>query len=319
MFDASGVTLSYRNSIIARNSPNDCGGSEESDGYNFLGDSSCSADGELDIFSEVVNLDPRLAPLRNNGGPTKTHELLPPSPETRRRSTTPSATAIARGHRPAGSDRSTGTAATSGPTRWGPWRRRLRVRTLGAWSSPSPALCRKQNPTILGTLGPDRLVGTSGPDIIQGLDARDVILGKGGDDILCGSLGNDLLKGQGGDDWTKGLRGDDTDRGGPGTDKCVRGPGEDEYFSCENVPLKAHRQRCERGPFGALVPFPGWAKCSAHPYPTAIGPGYGPFGLWTPLGWGSTVVTGFHSLGGRALCHVTPAHVVVRAGSSESP
>ena len=227
-------TVGYENSILAKNTPDDCEGSHFSDGYNLLGDSSCDDSGGGDVSPDNGDIDPGLAPLRDNGGPTKTHELLPWSPavdlvQGAEEDCPPPATDQR------GLARPTGAACDAG------------AYEIGSLEGPPPgeevggvvvdkALCRKQNPTILGTLGPDRLVGTNGPDIIQGLDARDVILGKGGDDIICGSLGNDLLKGQGGDDWTKGLRGDDTDRGGPGTDKCVRGPGEDEYFSCENIP-----------------------------------------------------------------------------------
>ena len=234
-------TVHYENSIIAKNTYEDCGGSgvgPVSDGYNLLGDHSCDSSGPGDVEPVNSHLDPGLAPLRDNGDTEspheRTHELLPGSPaidlvDGLEEDCPPPATDQR------GLTRPTGGACDAGAYEVGSLEQAPGP-DVGGEVVTKPALCRKQNPTILGTLGPDRLVGTNGPDIIQGLDARDVILGKGGDDIICGSLGNDLLKGQGGDDWTKGLRGDDTDRGGPGTDKCVRGPGEDEYFSCENIP-----------------------------------------------------------------------------------
>ena len=243
IYDATpvnGGTVHYEYSIIAKNTYEDCGppgGGPVSEGYNLLGDFSCASTG-TDFSPTETLLDPGLAPLRDNGDTEspheRTHELLPGSPaidlvDGEEVDCPPPATDQR------GLARFTGAACDAGAYEVGSLDQAPGP-DVGGEVVTKPALCRKQNPTILGTLGPDRLVGTNGPDIIQGLDARDVILGKGGDDIICGSLGNDLLKGQGGDDWTKGLRGDDTDRGGPGTDKCVRGPGEDEYFSCENIP-----------------------------------------------------------------------------------
>jgi len=91
------------------------------------------------------------------------------------------------------------------------------------------------NPTIVGTSGPDTLVGTAGPDVIAGLAGQDVLRGMGGDDILCGGSGSDVLVGGSGDDV---LRGDqdhlvtggrashldgDTLVGGPGADVLLGG------------------------------------------------------------------------------------------------
>ncbi|MDB6032426.1 MAG: hypothetical protein JWM16_2764 [Verrucomicrobiales bacterium] len=70
------------NTIIAGNSaPNgpDCSGTLISEGYNLIQDpSGCNISG--DTTGLLLNLDARLEPLQNNGGPTLTHALLPTSP-----------------------------------------------------------------------------------------------------------------------------------------------------------------------------------------------------------------------------------------------
>jgi hypothetical protein len=79
-------SVKSKNTIVAENSAMiglggggpDCYGTVTSGGHNLLGDdSSCSgftADGDL------VNVDPLLGPLQNNGGPTQTKALLDGSP-----------------------------------------------------------------------------------------------------------------------------------------------------------------------------------------------------------------------------------------------
>jgi len=89
IFNASGSTLNFVNSIIALNetvidmSPfdlldnNECSGTLASQGNNlmFLNDPAhCTVNGT------VVYADPNLGPLQNNGGPTPTHALLTGSP-----------------------------------------------------------------------------------------------------------------------------------------------------------------------------------------------------------------------------------------------
>ncbi len=78
---SSGSFGGIQSSIIA-NSINggDCSnaGSMGSLGYNILGDNSCSS-----VFTstgDLLNTDPMLGPLQNNGGLTATHALLPGSP-----------------------------------------------------------------------------------------------------------------------------------------------------------------------------------------------------------------------------------------------
>lgn len=80
-------TATVRNTIIAGNiappSPiddeePDCG-FVISQGYNLIGDArNCSISG--DTTGNLLNVDPQLGPLQNNGGPTATYALIPGSP-----------------------------------------------------------------------------------------------------------------------------------------------------------------------------------------------------------------------------------------------
>ena len=67
------------NTIIAKNSRFDCGGSPYTSlGHNLIGDDSgCSF---TPAAGDLFSIDPLLGPLQNNGGPTFTHALLPGSP-----------------------------------------------------------------------------------------------------------------------------------------------------------------------------------------------------------------------------------------------
>ncbi len=66
------------NSIVAMNSGGDCRlvGNFRSQGNNLDGDGSC---GLTSLFEDITTSNPRLGPLADNGGLTKTHRLLPGS------------------------------------------------------------------------------------------------------------------------------------------------------------------------------------------------------------------------------------------------
>jgi CSLREA domain-containing protein len=73
-------TAVARNSIIARNAASperDFSGSVVSDGFNLIGDTDGSSGWTT---TDLQNIDPLLAALGNNGGPTPTHAILPSSP-----------------------------------------------------------------------------------------------------------------------------------------------------------------------------------------------------------------------------------------------
>ena len=70
-----GATVAFQNTILAGNLPYDCSGiAFVSGGNNLMGTQSCTVSG-----GGVTVADPMLGPLQDNGGPTKTHALLPGS------------------------------------------------------------------------------------------------------------------------------------------------------------------------------------------------------------------------------------------------
>jgi hypothetical protein len=77
--------VNMRNSILAGNHgddfgwlyPSDLFGRLSSSGYNLIGD---TTGGSGFVSTDLLNVDPRLGPLHDNGGPTQTMALLPGSP-----------------------------------------------------------------------------------------------------------------------------------------------------------------------------------------------------------------------------------------------
>jgi hypothetical protein len=69
-------TLTLRNSIVADNSGNDLKGAITSSGYNLIGK---SAGGSGYVPSDLLDVDPLLGPLQDNGGSTLTMALHPGS------------------------------------------------------------------------------------------------------------------------------------------------------------------------------------------------------------------------------------------------
>jgi cysteine-rich repeat protein len=82
--DLGSPTVQLRNTIVWGNldagaEAPECSGSLVSGGYNLLGDMrGCTLAG--DLTGNVSRVDPKLAPLQDNGGPTDTHALLFGSP-----------------------------------------------------------------------------------------------------------------------------------------------------------------------------------------------------------------------------------------------
>ncbi|MBV8071149.1 MAG: hypothetical protein JO270_14670 [Acidobacteriaceae bacterium] len=68
-------SATWQNSIVA-NGANNCSGRVSSNGYNLSSDKTCNFSGPGDLN----NIDPKLGPLQNNGGPTQTQALLSGSP-----------------------------------------------------------------------------------------------------------------------------------------------------------------------------------------------------------------------------------------------
>jgi hypothetical protein len=77
-----GGTVTLQSTIVAGNTATssgpDCSGTISSAGYNLIGDTSgCTF---TPTTGDLTNIDAKLGPLQDNGGPTETHALLPGSP-----------------------------------------------------------------------------------------------------------------------------------------------------------------------------------------------------------------------------------------------
>jgi CSLREA domain-containing protein len=83
IYSNSGGTLNSRNTIIAKNTATTDGpdfqGALTSQGYNLIGNTSATTITGTTTGNQL-NVDPKLGPLDNNGGPTFTHALLSGSP-----------------------------------------------------------------------------------------------------------------------------------------------------------------------------------------------------------------------------------------------
>ena len=219
---ASFGTADLTNTIVASNlSSGDCAGNPiTSFGHNLDSDGTCG----LSATGDLPNIDPLLAPLQDNGGPTFTHALLPGSP------------AIDAGHDGAapatdqrGVPRPQGAHSDIGAFEVGP----------SCKGHPSTIVGTNAGETITGTVGDDVIVAKGGNDTIRALGGDDVVcagagkdrvLGGKGHDVLLGGPGMDVLKGQAGNDKLFGNRGNDRLLGGAGKDVLRGGPGDDKLF-----------------------------------------------------------------------------------------
>ena len=193
-------TITIRNSIIAGNRDDggealdcgqDSGNAFSSSGHNIIGTTAgCSfTPGPED----KLNVDPKLAPLADNGGFTETHALRRGSPAV-----------------------NAADPATAARTDQRGLSRKLP--DIGAYEL---VLCARVPVNRFGTEGNDTVTGTAGADGMLGLGGKDKIKGLGGKDGLCGGGGKDTLKGGGGKDVMKGQGGKDTCLGGGGKDKAT--------------------------------------------------------------------------------------------------
>ncbi len=69
-------TAMLKNSIVANNSGGNCSGDITSAGHNLDSGTTCG----LSATGDLINTNPFLGPLQNNGGDTESHALLPGSP-----------------------------------------------------------------------------------------------------------------------------------------------------------------------------------------------------------------------------------------------
>ena len=119
---------------------------------------------------DLLNVNPKLGPLADNGGFTQTHALLKGSPAI----------------------------DAAGPDAAPTDQRGLpRNPDIGAYEL---VFCAKVPVNRIGTSGKDKLRGTNKADGMLGLGGNDTLVGKGGKDGLCGGPGKDKLKGGPGKD-----------------------------------------------------------------------------------------------------------------------
>jgi Ca2+-binding RTX toxin-like protein len=161
--------------------------------------------------SVLTGVDPKLAPLAANGGPTPTQALAADSPALDKGSS--GAATDQRGF-PRPFDLSAIPLASGGNSA-----------DIGAYER---VVCGQLLATRIGTAGADRISGTPGPDSILGLGGKDKIKGLKGNDSLCGGPGKDKLKGGAGRDSLFGQGGKDLLVGGKGKDKLKGGAGKDK-------------------------------------------------------------------------------------------
>jgi len=222
------VVLTLENSVVAGNvdgSPAaeapDCGGAGTvaSGANNLIGDGTgCSFTAQTgdQVGAAGAQIDPRLGPLVDNGGPTMTQALLFGSP------------AIDAGGPdcPVADQRGLPRPQGAGCD-------------IGAYEL---ALCATVPVNRFGTEANDVLIGTTGSDGVLGFGGNDRIMVGEGNDAACGGAGKDRISGGGGKDRLLGEVGKDTlkgqggkDRlhGGGGRDSCVGGGGKDRAVKCE--------------------------------------------------------------------------------------
>jgi hypothetical protein len=135
--------------------------------------------------SNLLNVDPKLKPLKDNGGPTKTHAL---KKKSKAKNKGPS-------------------DAPNSDQRGAP---RKGKADIGAYELTK---CEGVIVNRVGTAGKDKLKGTKKKDGMLGLGGNDKLSGKKGKDGLCGGSGKDKLKGGPGKDKLNG---------GPGKDKEIQ-------------------------------------------------------------------------------------------------
>ena len=210
-----GGTINPKNTIIAGNNANagpDCSGTLTSQGHNLIQDvSGCAITG--DLTGNITGQDPLLGPLTDNGGPTRTHALLPGSPAV----DSGDDSVLVAPHNLYNDQRGPGFLRFLG----------AHV-DIGAFEAAGIVLkCNGLVPTHFGSGGDDTIVGTPGDDVIASRGGADTILAGEDNDVVCAGDGDDFVDGGQGKDRIYGENGGDDLRGGWGNDRLFGGDGED--------------------------------------------------------------------------------------------
>ena len=233
--DAFTSTEVYSSIVSANDNPENTGtdvdfvedstNSFVSEGYNLVGDGH-AADAFDAQGDQTGVLDPKLGPLEDNGGPTKTHLPLAdqdsltidqgngaegPATDQRGEARTHDHPDFANAQGSDGSDVGAVEVVAS------------------AEPPPPPPPPDDQACTIKGTGGKDVLRGTAHRDVICAYGGNDAIKGRGGNDLMLGGSGDDTIAGGTGDDRLYGgPSGDVLDaRDGSGGDLADGGRGDD--------------------------------------------------------------------------------------------
>jgi hypothetical protein len=181
-----GSEPTLRGTLVAGNTASvfadDLGDGPWSTSFSVVGDTS-GADID-DQGGNLLNVDPRLKPLNNNGGPTDTHAFKKSPAKNKGPSDAPNQD------------------QRGAPRKGKP--------DIGAYEFTK---CKGVVVNRVGTPGKDKLKGTKKKDGILGLGGNDKLSGKKGKDGLCGGQGKDKLRGGPGKDKLDG---------GPGKDKEVQ-------------------------------------------------------------------------------------------------
>jgi CSLREA domain-containing protein len=223
----NGGTLRIKNSIVANGSyseDSDEHGANcfaatdiQSQGHNIEDQNDC----DFNSSGDRRNQDPRLGPLANNGGPTRTHRLLKNSPAIDSANNSGCPGVDQRGeNRPEDGDKDGNDRCDKGA-----------FEVKGPGEPPTcPGFANSDLNQIVGTNADDVLNGTNKPDIICGKAGKDTIRGLDGDDILLGQTGADKIFGGGGDDRIRANLGGDTVDAGSGNDRVGLGSGGDDVL-----------------------------------------------------------------------------------------
>ncbi|MEX2170303.1 MAG: choice-of-anchor Q domain-containing protein [Pirellulales bacterium] len=210
--------------------------------------------GNANLIGITTALDPRLAPLGDNGGLTKTHSLLPDSPAVNAGNSAlaldPNDDPLLFDQRGIALPRILGTNVDIGATE--AWIRELpdgSVEIYGTDASDTITVSSTEvTHSAFGEMEIDltgalevRVYGEDGDDVLAvdaafaeiarlfGGDGNDTLIGGAAADFLFGELGDDKLYGGGGNDTLDGGDGNDFLQGDLGNDDYTGGNGHDFY------------------------------------------------------------------------------------------
>jgi len=220
IFQTTGATVQLQDSIVAlntdaaaSNAAPDCNGTIASLGHSLLGSNqNCNY---AAAAGDIVNADPKLAPLADNGGATLT--MLPQAGSPAIDAGASALTVDQRGQ-PRPQDAFDVPNVANGTD--------IGAVELAGTTAPPPK-CGGKSATIVGTAKNDKLKGTAKADVIFAGAGNDRVSAGKGNDIVCGGAGKDKLSGGSGKDVLKGGAGADKLVGGPGKDKLQGGAGKD--------------------------------------------------------------------------------------------